>query len=29
MKRRDVMVENISDLAGLGRSHPMLALSPC
>ncbi|MBS0523574.1 MAG: NADH-quinone oxidoreductase subunit NuoN [Proteobacteria bacterium] len=27
MKRRNVMVENISDLAGLGRSHPMLALS--
>jgi NADH-quinone oxidoreductase subunit N len=27
MKRRDVMVENVSDLSGLGRSHPMLALS--
>jgi NADH-quinone oxidoreductase subunit N len=27
MKRRNVMVENVSDLAGLGRSHPMLALS--
>ena len=27
MKRRNVMVENISDLAGLGRSHPMLALA--
>ncbi|MBV8394076.1 MAG: NADH-quinone oxidoreductase subunit NuoN, partial [Alphaproteobacteria bacterium] len=27
MKRRDIMVEQISDLAGLGRSHPMLALS--
>jgi NADH-quinone oxidoreductase subunit N len=27
MKRRDIMVENVSDLAGLGRSHPMLALS--
>jgi NADH-quinone oxidoreductase subunit N len=27
MKRRNIMVENISDLAGLGRSHPMLALS--
>jgi len=27
MKRRDIMVENISDLAGLGRSHPMLALA--
>ena len=28
MKRRNVMVENVSDLAGLGRSHPMMAL-PC
>jgi NADH-quinone oxidoreductase subunit N len=27
MKRRDVMVEGISDLAGLGRSHPMMALA--
>jgi len=27
MKRRNIMVENISDLAGLGRSHPMLALA--
>jgi len=27
MKRRDIMVENVSDLAGLGRSHPMLALA--
>jgi NADH-quinone oxidoreductase subunit N len=27
MKKRDIMVENISDLAGLGRSHPMLALA--
>ncbi len=27
MKRRDIMVESISDLAGLGRSHPMLALA--
>ena len=25
MKRRNIMVENISDLAGLGRSHPLLA----
>ena len=27
MKRKDVMVETISDLAGLGRSHPMMALA--
>ncbi len=27
MKRRDVMVENISDLAGLSRSQPLMALS--
>ncbi|TMJ24249.1 MAG: NADH-quinone oxidoreductase subunit NuoN, partial [Alphaproteobacteria bacterium] len=27
MKRRDIMVESISDLAGLGRSHPMLAFA--
>jgi len=27
MKRRDIMVESISDLAGLGRSHPMMALA--
>jgi NADH-quinone oxidoreductase subunit N len=27
MKRRDVMVEDISDLAGLGRTHPMMALA--
>jgi NADH-quinone oxidoreductase subunit N len=27
MKRRDIMVENISDLAGLGRSHPLLAFA--
>jgi NADH-quinone oxidoreductase subunit N len=27
MKRRDVMVENVSDLAGLGKSHPMMALA--
>jgi NADH-quinone oxidoreductase subunit N len=27
MKRRDIMVENVSDLAGLGRSHPMLAFA--
>jgi NADH-quinone oxidoreductase subunit N len=27
MKRRSIMVESISDLAGLSRSHPMLALS--
>jgi NADH-quinone oxidoreductase subunit N len=27
MKRRDVMVENVSDLAGLARSEPMMALA--
>jgi NADH-quinone oxidoreductase subunit N len=27
MKKREIMVENISDLAGLGRSHPLLALA--
>jgi NADH-quinone oxidoreductase subunit N len=27
MKRRDIMVESVSDLAGLGRSHPMLAFA--
>ena len=27
MKRRDVMVENISDLAGLARSEPMIAFA--
>ncbi len=27
MKRRDIMVEDISDLAGLGRSHPMIAFA--
>src|SRR6185503_15421425 len=27
MKRKEIMVENISDLAGLGRSHPMMALA--
>src|SRR5215468_11001029 len=27
MKRKDIMVESISDLAGLGRSHPMMALA--
>jgi len=27
MKRKDIMVENISDLTGLGRSHPMMALA--
>jgi NADH-quinone oxidoreductase subunit N len=27
MKRRGVMVEGVSDLAGLGKSHPMLALA--
>jgi NADH-quinone oxidoreductase subunit N len=27
MKRREIMVESISDLAGLGRSHPLLALA--
>ncbi|UYN93033.1 MAG: NADH-quinone oxidoreductase subunit NuoN [Enhydrobacter sp.] len=27
MKRRDIMVENISDLAGLARSQPMMALA--
>ncbi|HYD04357.1 MAG TPA: NADH-quinone oxidoreductase subunit NuoN [Reyranella sp.] len=27
MKRREIMVENISDLAGLGRSHPLLAFA--
>jgi NADH-quinone oxidoreductase subunit N len=27
MKRKNVMVEEIADLAGLGRSHPMMALA--
>jgi len=27
MRRRGVMVEGVSDLAGLGKSHPMLALA--
>ena len=27
MQRRDAMVENISDLAGLGRTHPMMAFA--
>jgi NADH-quinone oxidoreductase subunit N len=27
MKRRDVMVENVSDLAGLARTEPMMALA--
>jgi NADH-quinone oxidoreductase subunit N len=27
MKRRDIMVEQVSDLAGLGRSHPLMALA--
>ncbi len=27
MKRRDVMVENVSDLAGLGKSHPLMAFA--
>ena len=27
MKRRDIMVENVSDLAGLGKSHPMMAFA--
>jgi NADH-quinone oxidoreductase subunit N len=27
MKRRDIMVESVADLAGLGRSHPMMALA--
>ena len=27
MKRRDIMVENVSDLAGLGKSHPLMALA--
>ena len=27
MKRRDVMVEGVSDLAGLGRTHPMMAFA--
>jgi NADH-quinone oxidoreductase subunit N len=27
MKRKDIMVEQVSDLAGLGRSHPMMALA--
>jgi NADH-quinone oxidoreductase subunit N len=27
MKRRNIMVESISDLAGLGRTHPVLAFS--
>ncbi len=27
MKRKDVMVESVSDLAGLGRTHPMMAFA--
>jgi NADH-quinone oxidoreductase subunit N len=27
MKRRDIMVENVSDLAGLGRSQPVMAFA--
>jgi len=27
MKRKDVMVESISDLAGLGKTHPMMAFT--
>ena len=27
MKRKEIMVENVADLAGLGRSHPMMALA--
>ena len=27
MKRKDIMIEGINDLAGLGRSHPMMALA--
>ncbi|HKV14393.1 MAG TPA: NADH-quinone oxidoreductase subunit NuoN [Reyranella sp.] len=27
MKRRDIMVENVSDLAGLGRTQPMMAFA--
>jgi NADH-quinone oxidoreductase subunit N len=27
MKRRNVMVEGVTDLAGLGRTHPMMALA--
>ena len=27
MKRRNIMVEGVDDLAGLGKSHPMLALA--
>jgi NADH-quinone oxidoreductase subunit N len=27
MKRKDIMVEEVADLAGLGRSHPLLALA--
>jgi len=27
MKRRDIMVEDISDLAGLGKSHPVMAFA--
>lgn len=27
MKRKEIMVEEVSDLAGLGRSHPMMALA--
>ncbi|MFI4999580.1 MAG: NADH-quinone oxidoreductase subunit NuoN, partial [Reyranellales bacterium] len=27
MKRRDIMVENVSDLAGLGKSHPLMAFA--
>jgi len=27
MKRKEIMVEEVSDLSGLGRSHPMMALA--
>jgi NADH-quinone oxidoreductase subunit N len=27
MKRKNIMVEDVNDLAGLGRSHPMMALA--
>ena len=27
MKRRDIMVEGVNDLAGLGRTHPMMAFA--
>jgi NADH-quinone oxidoreductase subunit N len=27
MKRKEIMVEEVSDLAGLGKSHPMMALA--